>query len=360
MTRLFTITALAALTLAMQTPRAMAGNASRVPTVYWIIDLHPTPESLGFEGNSNSLTESEANAINAAGQIVGRFHLSDSRPNYPERRRAVLWANGTAHNLSDRANQAVSINASGDVILVGGGTSSVYSDGEEYLLPVPQTALPTGINASGQIAVNFAAGRGSLAKRLTEGFFQALDFAAQDTKAFGINDNGWIVGAADGRAFLWKGPADVFPDLGTLGGSQSEARAINNKPGVVVGASRDESGRQHAFRWTERIGMEDLGTLPNESQSVALAINNHGAVVGTSFTRNAVGQETSRRAFLHTPEQGMVDLNTLINPALGFTLVEARGINDDGAIVGCGLRNGEKHAFLMRPMRLPALFVGGR
>jgi probable HAF family extracellular repeat protein len=45
----------------------------------------------------------------------------------------------------------------------------------------------------------------------------------------------------------------------------------------------------------------------------------------------------------------MVDLNTLIDPTLGWVLTTAAGINDAGQIVGSGVINGQSHAFLMTP-----------
>jgi probable HAF family extracellular repeat protein len=49
-------------------------------------------------------------------------------------------------------------------------------------------------------------------------------------------------------------------DLGTLGGSNSSARGIND-PSQVVGYSDTANRSQHAFLWTSTAGMTDLGTL---------------------------------------------------------------------------------------------------
>jgi hypothetical protein len=45
----------------------------------------------------------------------------------------------------------------------------------------------------------------------------------------------------------------------------------------------------------------------------------------------------------------MTDLNTLINPTLGWTLYIANAINDKGWIAGIGSLNGKQHMFLLIP-----------
>ncbi len=86
------------------------------------------------------------------------------------------------------------------------------------------------------------------------------------------------------HAFLWA--AGRTRDLGTLGGTDSAAAALNNR-GQVVGSSetkrsKDRSGLSvsHAFLW-EDGKMIDLGTLGGE-ESVASSINERGQVAGMS------------------------------------------------------------------------------
>ena len=70
-------------------------------------------------------------------------------------------------------------------------------------------------------------------------------------------------------------------DLGTLGGSNSYAQALNDR-GQVVGFSNlaGDPWSYHAFSWTSGDGMIDLGTLGGGS-SIAYAVNDLGQVVGT-------------------------------------------------------------------------------
>ena len=52
----------------------------------------------------------------------------------------------------------------------------------------------------------------------------------------------------------------VAVDLGSLGGTQSEASAINDA-GTIVGGSQTATGEFHGFVWNSRSGMRDLNDL---------------------------------------------------------------------------------------------------
>lgn len=106
-------------------------------------------------------------------------------------------------------------------------------------------------------------------------------------------------------------------DLGTLGGSVSNAQGINDH-GQVVGYSTTAAGEGHAFLWSGGR-MRDLGTLGG-SYSVALDINNHGDVVGYSITAAGEGYP-----FLWSGGR-------MTN--LGGLYCSARAINDRGQVVG--------------------------
>jgi probable HAF family extracellular repeat protein len=119
-------------------------------------------------------------------------------------------------------------------------------------------------------------------------------------------------------------------DLGTPPGyTNSVAYGINDS-GQVVGESYT-SGGWHAFLY-EDGQMQDLGTLPGGTYSVAYGINDSGQVVGSS----------GGHAFLYSNGQ-MQDLGTLP----GGTYCEASAINDSGQVVGYAYdSSGETHAFL--------------
>src|SRR4029453_12002142 len=88
-------------------------------------------------------------------------------------------------------------------------------------------------------------------------------------------------------------------DLGTLGGQNSQALAVNDL-GQVVGWSETGNGGRRAFLWSPGKGMMNLGTLGG-NWSQALGINNRGEVIGLS--RTTLGY---LHAFWFSPATGMI------------------------------------------------------
>jgi probable HAF family extracellular repeat protein len=127
----------------------------------------------------------------------------------------------------------------------------------------------------------------------------------------------------------------VIQDLGTLGGTQSGALAIDSR-GVVAGlASVAGSNLFHAFVYDGQ--MLDLGTLGGP-QSGARAINRFDEVVGWSHLADG-----TQHAFLH--KGGVM---TGLGTFGGFS--DARGINDAREIVGSSARlpGNNERAFVWR------------
>lgn len=138
------------------------------------------------------------------------------------------------------------------------------------------------------------------------------------------------------RAHLWQD--GVLTDLGTLGGSLSDAYAINTSC-QVVGFSRTPTGDSHAFIWDAATGMRDLGTLGGRWSS-ASDINDAGQVVGGAA--NAAG---TKRAILWQAGR-MYDLGV---PG-GYVSSEARGVNAAGQVTGYVTdANGANRAFRWSP-----------
>jgi probable HAF family extracellular repeat protein len=142
-----------------------------------------------------------------------------------------------------------------------------------------------------------------------------------------INDKGRIVGFSYlngipiSHAMIWN---DARPtDLGTLGGSSSVAKGLNDK-GQVVGSAETPDGHNHATIWN-RTTPKDLGTLGG-TDSEASAINEAGVVVGDSSLFNG---DLHAVIFDSRMPADHLDLGTIGGP---FSL--ALAINAAGQIAG--------------------------
>ena len=120
--------------------------------------------------------------------------------------------------------------------------------------------------------------------------------------------------------------------LGDIGGP-SYASAINNQ-GQIVGEALLPNGNEQAFLWQQATGIVDLGTLPGDQVSVALAINNSGVIAGYSQSAEGDAADTSPRPFAWQLSTGMKDL-TAGNGWVGY----ADSINEQGQVVGIATTN---------------------
>ena len=108
-------------------------------------------------------------------------------------------------------------------------------------------------------------------------------------------------------------------DLGTLGGANSYATAINSS-GQVAGASQVSDGHYHAFIWSAATGMVDIGTLAG-ADTTPTAMNNSGQVIG------AAGDQ----AFSWTAADGIVTLGP-IGVSFAFNVPPPRAVTNDGHV----------------------------
>jgi probable HAF family extracellular repeat protein len=296
---------------------------------------------------------SAGNAINSFGQVTGISDTSNDPFIDPH---AFLWtptsANGTNGSLMDLGalsgsfdtSYGQSINSYGQVA----GLSRLGTNTRGFAW------TPTTPNGTSGSMVDIG----------------ALPYGNGDSSAAGINDVGQITGDSNNasgntHAFLWSpaqanGSTGTMVDLGDLPGGYdlSQADAINNR-GQVTGGSFTAAGSR-AYLWSPNSPNDSTGTMLDlgvpswATDTRGLAINSRGDVVGEAKTLDRFG------AFLWTAEEGMLDLQTLVDFDPAWTFVRATGINDAGQIVGFGYYDpdlvyiGNRRAFLLTPIPEPA------
>ncbi len=256
-------------------------------------------------------------AINDRRQVVG-VSAADDGASHP-----FLWQNGVMTDLGllpeGISAAAEDINYFGDV--VGAGTAESFPFQPHAVLwrrgqVIPLPLLPGGsysqafaINDWGLIAGAADDGVSTHATVWLSGRPIALEGLALPTGDSGgwatdVNNLGQVVGYAyvDGphtRAVLWNGGRAI--DLGTLpGDNHSQALAINDR-GQIVGVSANiEASTERAFLW-ERGVMRDLGLPPGETFARAEDINIFGVAAGVSGTTRPQAALFARGQIAHLP-----------------------------------------------------------
>jgi probable HAF family extracellular repeat protein len=153
----------------------------------------------------------------------------------------------------------------------------------------------------------------------------SLTYLTGMSAANDLNNAGAIAGnslvAGNTQASLWQNGS--VQALGTLGGSNSFASAINES-NQVVGRAQTADGAYHGALW-------DSGNIIDLGMSNAVSINESGEVVGSALD----SQGNSVAALWKNGV--LTDLNTFLSAQLkneGWSLVSAAGINDNGWIIG--------------------------
>jgi probable HAF family extracellular repeat protein len=172
---------------------------------------------------------------------------------------------------------------------------------------------------------------------------------AVNSSAVAVNDRNQIVGQSGPHAAFWSlSPKPRVVDLGTLGGDDSWAAAINTL-GQIVGNAATESGDLHPVLWNKH-GIIDLHNFGDDTVGSAFYINDEGQIVGFSGTDPS--DVTKMRALLW--ENGrIINLQDQLPANSGWVLQQATGINNQGQITGIGMHKGKNRVFLLTPTNAP-------
>jgi probable HAF family extracellular repeat protein len=179
--------------------------------------------------------------------------------------------------------------------------------------------------------------------------------------ATAVNDSGQAVGESQTlpsgalHPFLYSG--GKMTDLGVFASNApGEALDINHS-GDVVGWCQNTDGYYRAFLSVGGGPLQDLGTLGG-NQALAKAINSSGIIVGLAETGIVIpppaGPEYVPEGFISDNGGPMQNLNSLIDTASGWTITDATDINDLGQIVGYGTNlSGQSDYVLLTPISTP-------
>jgi len=328
--------------------------SAALPTAALNPDKTPTYSVTPLAGDADS----QVNALNNAGQVALSVRAEGGTQGYagnvdalapmdalPKHHASLAYG---LNDLGQAAGASFNIPGHARAFLWDGATHKIGS------LPGYPYSEARGINSAGQIAGFSETGHADRRRAwISRAFLHKPGEALTDlgtlggpySAAYAVNALGTVVGKADTEqmgathAFAW---ADgQMTDLGTLGGANSVAYAVSDA-GTIAGASDvDDTGTRHAFLYAGDQ-MQDLAPLPGMTGSAAYALNASGQVVGTS-------QTSSLKHATLWQNGPPTDLNSLLPPNSGWTLTEARAINDHGQIAGLGLFQGRRRAFLLTP-----------
>lgn len=292
---------------------------------------------------------SDAVKINEKGEVV--LTASKVIPVCEVRKDALYWDGAGNFQILGRVinsnSEAVTINENSQALINSGGTAIFHDlrwDVVETLNHLPGADFTIAVDMNDSLPTGHVIGNSGHGSYRFSG-------AQTDPRKF--------MDQTSSRAFFWDGGA-MYP-IHDFGGGTSMAMDINNLD-QVVGSATFPDGSFHAFLWTpeedKKGSIRDLGTLGGKN-SHAVAINEHGQVTGWAETGEIYEEQgvvvPIRHAFLWQ-DGTMHDLGTHdyfydypFSPPFPFS--EATAINDNGQVAGNSLTiNAHSRGFTLTPV----------
>lgn len=229
---------------------------------------------------------SGAYGINDSGQIVGEyFVLNDLNP------KGFIYANGqfTPFNVEDATGTTLNgINNAGDLVGSYSTTAGVkypFLSSGGKLTPIILSGANWGearsINKNGVIVGDCIVDGVHHGFKYENGTPAFLDYSgAVETRIFGINDAGTMVGEFKDHSNVWRGfiqQNGQYQPLEVQGAVETRPNSINNS-GQIVGFYSYDNDISHGFIYTH--GTFTTLDFPGASTTEGSRINNYGLIVG--------------------------------------------------------------------------------
>ncbi len=276
-------------------------------------------------------------------------------------------------NVNGISNTGNTVGTQTDANNMGTGSNFAGKPGSTTTLNTGAGQTALGINSAG----NVVGGNGATAFYLPNGgALQNLTAPPGATNAFGINDNGNIVGqytsGATTPGFYLPGITSTnFVTINAPSGPDSvNAQSVNNN-GLVVGFYQGTDGQAHGF--DVNVGNATTGSLTGTAIadpvipavagepgatfvfSQLLSVNDSGLVAGYYGDST-----TSQHGFLYNTKTGLYTF--LDDPAAAFfngvEVTQITGITNSGEIAGFySDANGIDHSFVASPVPEPSYWI---
>ena len=291
-------------------------------------ELLPLPKGAPF---------SAASGINAKGDVVG---IVGNEENV----RGTVWAGNKPGVLTSgkRDTMATTISGAG----VAAGVAFDNQGRAAFTLNSPRILEQSSRSFE---TASFGILRSTYA--LDNGFSGMLWSKPGDGKSIGEfvpqagNTAGTLVGLAVAKdrvvpAAFKSGKIGMLP---SPSGVQMAVPMGANANDVFVGAGVTEDRMVKPVGWAK--GKTGFLPVPGDKQGLVLGINDNNQAVGVIET-------ASGEAHAAVWSGGkVIDLNEAIDGSEGWTLVQARGINNKGFVVGTGVKDGHVGAFVVGPIK---------